>query len=152
MMERLLGSPLNVNTDSFYDDAIDEFSKLNDLRTVYLHGLWRTTADAKKTEIAAPKGDPMQGFLGWRRVTLKELNLVTERMRTLNLSVLKRASVDLNVRYGRQKELERTHARASRESPQPPHTDAKQGPPPPPSPASIPVVIGGRKKKAKRKK
>lgn len=47
MRTALEESPSNQARPEFYDEVIDEFSKLNAARNTYLHGLWFTFDDGK---------------------------------------------------------------------------------------------------------
>lgn len=76
-------SPRHAKTPTHYDEIIDEFSKLNGLRNIYLHGLWTThdTGDTFFTETSAE----IFGELYPRKVDIKELLGVLDRMRILQI-------------------------------------------------------------------
>jgi hypothetical protein len=84
MMSLLERGIINNKLNRFYDDAIDEFSKLNSLRNTYIHGLWWTHEDGRMF-LAEETIDDFH-FFDARQVKYEEVQEVLTRMIVLALT------------------------------------------------------------------
>jgi hypothetical protein len=82
MKTMLQKSPLNQSAGPFYDEVIEEYSKLNTLRNTYAHGLWHTRNNGQVFFCEAADEIPSFGF-SQREVEASELEAVIDRMSAL---------------------------------------------------------------------
>ena len=74
-------SRLNKDKGVVYDEVLDEFKKLNDLRNRYVHGRWWTHENGD-TFLQSDNSVPFT-HVKYRKVTAKELQLFLSRLKTL---------------------------------------------------------------------
>ena len=86
LMRRLLQrGRSNRNRSSTYDDIIDEFQRLNDLRNRYIHGRWWTHQDGDTYLQVDNSEQPTH--VGYRKVTVKELEDFCARCGSLSTTL-----------------------------------------------------------------
>lgn len=88
MLALLQRSKINLDKDSYYDNILDEFAKLNKNRNSYVHGMWYTrppfpTGDVFLSEESVDD----HHWLEARPVPYKEIEQVMLRMTRLNTKV-----------------------------------------------------------------
>lgn len=75
-------SDLNKDKGDEFDEIIDEFKKLNELRNKYVHSLW-WTHESGDTYIQTENDDWFGFSIEYKRVTAKELSECLVRMHQL---------------------------------------------------------------------
>jgi hypothetical protein len=81
MRSLLQRTELNDNKDQIYDEVINEFAALNDLRNALLHGLWYTH-ESGSVYFVEESVDDLSVFHA-REVTAEEIETLINRMREL---------------------------------------------------------------------
>ena len=89
MMALLERTKLNRDKDSFYDDVLDEFTKLNGKRNDYIHGMWYTRAPFDETAEVYLSEESVDDhhWLEARAVPLSEIHNILVRMNRLNTNI-----------------------------------------------------------------
>jgi hypothetical protein len=82
MMSLLELASINKDKEQFYDEVIDEFSKLSGVRNEYLHGLWYTHKETGRVFLAEESLDDFY-FFDRREVTEEEIVKAFDRMAAL---------------------------------------------------------------------
>jgi hypothetical protein len=81
MLSLLQRTQLNRNKDTYYDEILDEFDKLNGKRNAYSHGLWYTHESGSVYISEQSIGD--HHWLEARPVKLEEIEDTLTRMGNL---------------------------------------------------------------------
>jgi hypothetical protein len=92
MTSLLESAPQNAERDREYDDIINEFAALSNLRNKYVHGLWSTVTDDNdipvKVQLSPIRADASAN-LNPRTVKKDEIEAILIRMRNLFEKILK---------------------------------------------------------------
>lgn len=86
MRAMLEKAPQHKDRSQFFDDLIDEFSRLNRLRNTYAHGLWYTHHDG--TIYLEAETESYDAFLNKRPVPLSEVQSELRKLRELDTKLM----------------------------------------------------------------
>jgi len=81
MRAMLEKSPKHKDKTLFFDEIIEEFSKLNKQRNKYVHGLWWTLEGTRS--FVEEETDTYDSYLQRREVTLQEITEIAVRLTAL---------------------------------------------------------------------